>query len=185
MTDTGSTLPVSLSERAAQNERIVVLAGLALVTAAGLYASLHTGGALMMMPAGSIAYAVLLFIMWWTMMLAMMLPSAAPAILMYAAMNRKFAENGAARVPSALFAGGYGAVWTGFSAAAMVLQLLIQPAIPLNGMMAVTGATAGGLLLLAAGLYQMTSLKHACLRKCQTPLMFFARNWRTGKTGAF
>jgi predicted metal-binding membrane protein len=51
-------------------------------------------------------------------------------------------------------------------------------------MMAVISTTLGAALLIAAGLYQLSPLKQACLRKCQTPLMFFARNWRKGYGGA-
>ena len=84
MSQGGAALPDTLLQRAAMNERRVVLAALVIVTALGLWATFHTGDALMSLdsPApGTVAYAVLLFIMWWTMMLAMMLPSAAPAIL--------------------------------------------------------------------------------------------------------
>ena len=135
--------------------------------------------------AASLAYAALLFIMWWTMMMAMMLPSAAPAILTYGAMSRRFAGQGATVAPVALFASGYAAIWTVFSAAAVALQLLTRTLIPLTGMMAVSSTIAGGAILVAAGAYQLTPLKYACLRNCQTPLMFFAHNWRPGNRGAW
>jgi predicted metal-binding membrane protein len=179
--------PVPLLEHTARNERWVVLAGLALVAATGLFATLRLGDMLMMPSAfagGAIAYPLLLFIMWWTMMMAMMLPSAAPAILIFGAISRKFAEKGAPATPLAVFVAGYGAIWTGFAAAAVTMQLLLSQRISLSMMMAVTSAVAGGGLLVAAGLYQMSPLKAACLRKCQTPLMFFARNWRKGYLGA-
>jgi predicted metal-binding membrane protein len=51
--------------------------------------------------------------------------------------------------------------------------------------MAVTSRAVGGVLLIAAGIYQLTPLKAACLRKCQTPLFFLARNWRSGRLAAF
>ena len=178
----------SLIERAAIHDRMLVIASLAIAAALGLWATLRTGDALMppFSPApGAAAYAVLLFTMWWTMMLAMMLPSAAPAILTYAAMSRKFAGKGAPRGPVAVFAAGYATIWTLFSLAALALQILTREAIPLTGMMAVTSAAVGGGLLVAAGIYQLTPLKYACLRKCQAPLMFFARNWRNGAAGAF
>jgi predicted metal-binding membrane protein len=183
----GSALPDSLLQRAALNERRVVLAALAIVTALGLWATFHTGDALMS-PASpapdTLAYVVLLFIMWWTMMLAMMLPSAAPAILTYAALSRRFAQKGAATAPPGIFAAGYAAIWTGFSAAAVALQMSVERFVPLTGMMAVTSTALGAALLIAAGLYQLSPLKQACLRKCQTPLMFFAHNWRKGYAGA-
>ena len=179
--------PVQLLEHTARNERWVVLASLALVAATGLFATLRLGDMLMMPSAfvgGAIAYPLLLFIMWWTMMMAMMLPSAAPAILIFGAISRKFAEKEAPATPLAVFVAGYGAIWTGFAAVAVTMQLLLSQRISLSLMMAVTSAVAGGGLLVAAGLYQMSPLKSACLRKCQTPLMFFARNWRKGYLGA-
>ena len=185
MSHSGSTLPDTLLQRVALNERRVVLAALAMVTVLGLWATFHTGDVLMSpaSPApGTMAYAVLLFIMWWTMMLAMMLPSAAPAILTYAALSRKFSKSTAA-VPLAIFVAGYVAIWTGFSAATVALQMSVHQFVPLNGMMAVISPTLGAALLIAAGLYQLSPLKQACLRKCQTPLMFFAQNWRKGYGG--
>ena len=179
--------PVPLFEHTARNERWIVLAGLALVAATDLFATLRLGDMLMMPSAfagGAIAYPLLLFIMWWTMMMAMMLPSAAPAILTFGAISRKFAENGAPAAPLAVFVAGYGAIWTGFAAAAVALQLLLSQMIALSMMMAVTSALIGGGLLIAAGFYQISPLKASCLRKCQTPLMFFARNWRKGYPGA-
>jgi predicted metal-binding membrane protein len=179
--------PAPLFEFTARNERWIVLTGLALVAATGLFATLRLGDLLMMPNAfagGAIVYPLLLFIMWWTMMMAMMLPSAVPAILTYGALSRKFAEKGASAAPIALFVAGYVANWTVFAAAAVTLQLLLSQKIALSMMMAVTSAVVGGGLLVAAGLYQMSPLKSACLRKCQAPLMFFARNWQKGNLGA-
>jgi predicted metal-binding membrane protein len=174
-------------ENTARNERWIVLTGLAVVAAIGLFSTLRLGDMLMMPSSfvgGAIVYPLLLFIMWWTMMLAMMLPSAAPAILTYGAISRKFAEKGAPVAPLAVFAAGYCAIWTGFAAVAVALQLLLSRTIALSMMMAVTSAVVGGGLLIAAGLYQMSPLKAACLRKCQAPLMFLARNWQKGYLGA-
>lgn len=174
-------------EHTAKNERWIVLTGLAAVAAIGLFATLRLGDMLMMptaFVARAIVYPLLLFIMWWTMMMAMMLPSAAPAILTYGAISRKFAEKGAPVAPLAVFAAGYCAIWTGFAAVAVALQLLLSQTIALSMMMAVTSAVVGGGLLIAAGLYQLSPLKAACLRKCQAPLMFLARNWQKGYLGA-
>jgi predicted metal-binding membrane protein len=184
----GAAHPCTVSERAARNQRGIVIAGLALAAAIGLVATLKAGDMLMLPsapPEGGAAYAVLIFIMWWTMMMAMMLPSAAPAILIYGAISRRFAERGVAATPVAVFASGYATIWTAFSLGVVALQLLFHDLVPLTGMMAVASTSIGGALLLAAGIYQMTPLKFACLRKCQSPLMFFARSWRPGLTGAF
>jgi predicted metal-binding membrane protein len=180
--------PVSIIEYTAKKERWIVLASLALIAAGGLFATLRLGDTLMMPSAfvgGAIVYPVLLFVMWWTMMMAMMLPSAAPAILTFGALSRKFSKQGAAASPLSLFVAGYAAVWTGFAALAVTLQLLLSPTIALSMMMAVTSTLVGGGLLIAAGFYQLSPLKSACLRRCQTPLMFFANNWRKGAVGVF
>lgn len=186
MNDTTATR--SLFERVANHDRLVVLASLATVTGLGLWVTLQVGDAVMrysLSAPDTIAYGVLLFVMWWTMMMAMMLPSAAPAILTYAAMSRRFAQKGAAQAPVAVFVAGYAAVWTLFSLAAVILQFATRPLIPLSMMMALISGVIGGGLLIAAGVYQLTPLKYACLRHCQAPLMFFARAWRKGWGGAF
>ncbi len=167
---------------------MVVLAGLVGVAGLGLWLMLRVGDPVMMASMSrpdTASFAVLLFVMWWTMMMAMMLPTAAPAILTYAAMSRRFAEKGSPQAPVWVFVGGYGAVWTLFSLAAVILQLATRQIVPLSMMMAVVSAVVGGGLLIAAGIYQFTPLKQACLRHCQSPLLFFSRNWRSGWRGTF
>jgi predicted metal-binding membrane protein len=173
--------------QAVQLERGLTLAALFVVTALGLYLSVKSGDMLMspaIMMGPSAAYALVLFVMWWTMMLAMMLPSAAPAVLTYDALARKFTEQGRSAAPPLAFAAGYAAVWTLFSIAAVVLQLATRTVVPLTGMFAIASAGVGGTLLVAAGIYQLSPLKYACLRKCQLPLLFLARNWQSGYYGA-
>ena len=174
---------VPLLENAVKFERWIVLAALASVAALGLIATLRLGE-LLMMPMGwsgsPIAYPVLLFVMWWTMMMAMMLPSAAPAILTYGVLRRKYLEQGASVAPLAIFASGYVAIWTVSSAASVALHLALSPLFSLSMVMAFASSAIGGGLLIAVGLYQLSSLKAACLRKCQTPLFFLAHNWRSG-----
>ncbi len=178
----------TLYERVANRDRMVVLAGLACVAGLAFVLMQRSGDRVMMasmsMPY-SAAFALLLLAMWWTMMMAMMLPSAAPAILTYAAMTRKFSAQGSRQAPVAVFVAGYGMVWTLLSLAAVTLQIAARPLVPLSMMMAVTSGVVSGGLLIAAGIYQFTPLKQACLRHCQSPLMFFARNWRKGWGGAF
>ena len=169
---------------AARRERALVLAGLAFVAAGGLWGTLYAGDWLMMADApvgGTVAYLVLLFLMWWTMMMAMMLPTAAPAILSYGAIARKVDQAG----PMTAFVAGYAAIWSIFSAAAVSLQVITADNIPLTGMMALISREVGGGLLVAAGLYQFTPLKRACLRHCQAPFFYVAHHWRNGTTGAF
>jgi predicted metal-binding membrane protein len=119
------------------------------------------------------------------MMVAMMLPSAAPMILLYAAVNRKAHERGAPFVPTGVFAVGYLATWGVFSLLAVTLQWGLERTALLSSMMASTSLVLGGLLLIAAGAWQLTPLKHACLKHCRSPLHFLSHHWRKGRGGAF
>ena len=142
-------------------------------------------GTTMMTPAvWTPGYAVLMFFMWWVMMVAMMLPSAAPMILLFAAINRKQREIGNPHVATSLFAVGYLATWAGFSLVAMILQWGFERTGILSPMLVGTNVIFGGVLLLAAGVYQLTPIKHACLRHCRSPLAFFSSHWRRNARGA-
>ena len=129
-------------------------------------------------------YAVLMFFMWCVMMVAMMLPSAAPMILLFATVNRKQRDTGHPYVATSIFAIGYLAAWAGFSLVAVILQWEFQRTGILSPMLVATNAIFGGFLLLAAGVYQLTPIKHACLRRCRSPLAFFSTHWRQGARGA-
>jgi predicted metal-binding membrane protein len=129
-------------------------------------------------------YAALMFFMWWTMMMAMMLPSASPMILLFARFNRSQREKGAPYVPTAVFALGYVLVWAAFSQVAVTAQWGLERSGLLSSMMASTSVTLGALLLIAAGLYQLTPLKYACLKHCRSPLFFISHHWRPGEWGA-
>jgi len=131
---------------------------------------------------------LLMFVMWVVMMLGMMLPSASPMILTFARINRDQAgTTGSPKtlVPAWVFAAGYIAIWSAFSLGATVLQWALQQVGMLSPMMASTSAVFSSVVLIAAGVYQWTPLKHACLRHCQTPLGFFLNHWRDGVMGAF
>lgn len=120
----------------------------------------------------------MLVLMWWLMMAAMMLPSATPAFLLYA--HVRHARNGDATIaPSWLFITAYLGVWLLFSIAAALLQLLAA-----GSSMTVHSQAAQGALLVAAGLYQLTPLKSACVRQCRSPVQFLVRYWQPGRYGA-
>lgn len=129
-------------------------------------------------------YARVMFFMWWVMMMAMMLPSASPMILLFAAVNRKQRALDAPFVSTGVFAAGYVIVWGGFSLLAAGGQWGLESAGILSAMMASTSALFGGIVLLAAGIYQLTPLKHACLRRCRSPVHYIADHWRPGSFGA-
>ena len=129
-------------------------------------------------------YAVLMVFMWWIMMMAMMLPSAAPMILLFAMVNRKQREKGAPYVATGIFAAGYVLVWGAFSLVAVGAQWGLERSGLLSSMMASTSVMLGAGLLVAAGIYQLTPLKHACLRHCRSPFFFISHHWRPGDLGA-
>ena len=117
-------------------------------------------------------------------MVAMMLPSAAPMILFFAMVNRKQRESGHSYVTTGIFVAGYLAVWAGFSLVAVILQWAFERAGILSPMLVGTSVIFGGILLLVAGVYQLTPIKHACLRYCRSPLSFFSAHWRPKARGA-
>lgn len=126
-----------------------------------------------------------LFLMWAGMMVAMMLPSATPMILTFAAVSRNRRRLDRPFVPVTIFVAGYVAIWTAFSLIAAMAQWFLHRQALLSPAMASTSAWLGGLLLLAAGVFQFTPLKHACLTQCRAPFDFIMTRWREGAGGAF
>jgi predicted metal-binding membrane protein len=169
-------------------DRAIVLGGLVLVALFSWLYILAGAGMNMDMAMGPVAwtpgYALLVLAMWWVMMVAMMLPSAAPMILLFAAINRKQREKGQPYTETSVFAAGYLLAWGGFSVAAVTLQWGLSMVGLLSPAMATTGTVLGGILLLAAGMWQLTPLKHACLRHCRSPMHFMLQRWRQGRLGA-
>ena len=127
----------------------------------------------------------LMFVMWAVMMVAMMTPSAAPMLLMFASVNRKRREREAPYVPTGVFLAGYVMMWAGFSLAATAGNWGLHQASLLSSMMgASTNGYLGGTLLLLAGVFQWSPLKYACLKQCRTPMGFLMTSWRDGRGGA-
>lgn len=123
--------------------------------------------------------------MWGAMLSAIMLPAATPTILLFARINRLVRTVRFPNLASFMFAAGYLAVWGGFGALATLVQWALHDAGALDAGMAVANQSACGLLLVAAGVYQWTPAKHACLQHCRAPLSFVVTNWRLGLGGAF
>jgi predicted metal-binding membrane protein len=127
----------------------------------------------------------LVFAMWAVMMVAMMLPSATPMILMFVMVNRRRRAQSEPYVHPAVFVAGYIVIWMAFSGIAAIAQWGLLEARLVSPMMASTSPALGGGLLICAGSYQFTPLKHACLSKCRSPLSFIMTEWRIGVRGAF
>lgn len=122
--------------------------------------------------------------MWTVMMIAMMVPSAAPTVLLYGQVQRRSAESGKPP-PTAAFLAGYLICWTLFALLAATLQLALQRGMLASPMaIALTGRETRAGLLIAAGLYQLSPLKDACLGRCRSPARFLTRYYRPGASGA-
>ncbi|WP_313953287.1 DUF2182 domain-containing protein, partial [Accumulibacter sp.] len=125
----------------------------------------------------------LVFLMWSVMMVAMMLPTALPMVSAFASCCQPSAgySRGGAIIA---FVAGYVLVWTGFSLLITGIQWALLQASWISPMMEVRSPGFGGVLLLAAGIFQFTPLKQACLSTCRSPLSFLMTEWRPGHAGA-
>ena len=131
---------------------------------------------MMMEPASwSIGYGLLVFLMWWLMMVAMMLPSAAPMILLYTALIRRAQKTKNIITEVTLFISGYLLAWAAFSLFAAALQSQLEVRGWMSPMMMeTTNIYLAAGILIAAGIYQLTPLKTVCLEKCRQPASFLA-----------
>jgi predicted metal-binding membrane protein len=126
----------------------------------------------------------LVFTMWAIMMAGMMVPSVSPVVLLFARVQHERRVQGQAFVASWLFLLGYLIVWTGFSLAATLVQWGMHAAMLISPGMIGTSPLLGGAVLIAAGIYQWTPAKYACLARCRSPLAFLLNEWRDGAWGA-
>jgi len=190
-------MPIELFWSLLRNRHAVVCGALAAVIlaswaylwlGAGVEMEMKDLGSVQMMavpPEWSPPYAVLIFVMWMAMMAAMMLPGVTPTVLLVVSLAPGRLAN-SAHVPATatLFASGYLLVWCAFSLAATLLQWRLDAAGLLSETMALGNVILASTVLIAAGVYQWTPLKDACLRHCRFPANFLVRHWRRGALGA-
>ena len=177
---------------ALRRDRLIVTAGLLALTAlAWVYIArmahmmpAHHGMAIAQARPWSVADTGGLVVMWIVMMIAMMLPSVAPVILLFANVSRRRRLQGMPAAPVAVFILGYLLAWTGYAVLAAVTQSYLHSVALLSHAMASSSSLLGGGLLMLAGVYQWLPLKGACLSHCRSPLGFFATEWREGRFGA-
>ncbi len=186
-------------ERLLRRDRWIVALALALVTILAWAWLIRTGLPNKSMVTGSVmpgmakapaampsmpGYIATAFIMWLLMMIAMMLPSAAPMILVYARFARIARRDGAVLVPTMLFIGCYIATWAAFSLLAATAQAaLVSSGLVSGAALAFADHRVAGALLVAAGLYNLTPLKQACLAGCRSPLSFLTQHWQGSREG--
>ncbi len=191
------TVPMASRSRADDYLTLVMVALLLLVTVAawagvilqaaampmsGLSPSIAmaTDMAPLITPAGLAAFVTA----WVVMMAAMMLPSAAPMILLYHVVARGQAARGGSLVPTWFFVSGYLAVWAAFGIVVYLAGQVVGVALGGNARLAGWAPYGVALVLLAAGAYQFTPLKRVCLRTCRSPLGFLMEHWKPKAWGA-
>jgi predicted metal-binding membrane protein len=124
-------------------------------------------------------------VMWGAMIFAMMLPTAGPMVVTYAELAETAAAQGERVVSPLVLTSGYLAVWLGFAVLATGLQWLLARFAMLDPGLAAASGVFSGAVFVAAGAYQFSSLKHACLTLCQRPFPFFFANWSTAPRAVF
>lgn len=133
---------------------------------------------------GSTRFAAV-FLMWSIMMVAMMLPTAAPAIGMFGSFAARRQSATGSVSPTSLFVLGYVAIWTAYSVIAAAGQVTLSRASLLGHTLQGNSVMLSASLLVVAGGFQFTALKEACLSQCRSPFPFLLANWRDGNVGAF
>lgn len=190
----------STLERVLKKDRAIVAMPLVLmISLAWIYLiylafDMDTGGqehmnATMQQHSWSVSDWVFAYFMWAIMMVGMMLPSAAPTILLYTGLIRRRSKTISVitETPAFLalvFLSGYLFVWTGFSAGATGLHWLLEQMALVSPMMVSANSTLNGVILIAAGIYQWLPIKDTCLNHCRSPVEFVSQHWRTGPVGA-
>lgn len=171
-------------------DRIVVAAALAAIAALSwLYLWLQLApmpemGAAAAFAPWSAADFALNAAMWWAMMPGMMLPSAAPMIMTFAAINRSKRARSRPYVPTAVFTAGYLLAWGGFGVIATLVDWGLERAALISPQTGRLGPMLGAVVIIAAGIYQLTPLKSVCLHHCRSPFAFVLNHWRDGALGA-
>lgn len=180
-----------MSARLLEHDRVIVLGGIVALAALAwldLWRRASEMGVSMdaamprLMP-WSLADLGAAVVMWGVMMVAMMLPSAAPMLLLFASVQRKRRGQGEAALPTGLFAAGYLLIWLSWSLIAGGLMWVLQALLLLSPHLATTSTLLGAAFLLLAGCYQFTPWKMACLVHCQSPFGFVLTHWREGAWG--
>ena len=131
-------------------------------------------------------HALIVILMWWVMMIAMMLPSASPMVLLYVRVMQHSQKSSVSKklIPTAYFVAGYLLIWLLFSLLVTLLQWQLEQQDLLSMSLISNNRWISGGLLIAAGTYQFSPLKTACLKFCRSPAQFIADYMQKGKFGA-
>jgi predicted metal-binding membrane protein len=196
MTGAGVAATSALERMIRRDRLIVVLGLLAILALSWIYLLNASAGMRSMLSQAEMMRAmgmaemqswprelVALFVMWTVMMVGMMLPSAAPLILLILGVYRR-RDDRHTRLNSILFVSGYLLAWTLFSLAAASAQVALHHAALLSPEMAASSGLLAAAILIIVGVYQWLPIKNACLAHCRSPLAFLSQHWREGLFGA-
>jgi predicted metal-binding membrane protein len=136
----------------------------------------------MMRPNAATSYLGATALMWTAMMVAMMTPAVLPVVLLFRKLDRGSPGDNAR--DTAIFGGAYLLVWSVYGLVMSLLQWGLHRGAVLEPHLLAAGPVLAGGVLFAAGLYQLTPFKLACLRHCRSPLAFLLAHWRSGALGA-
>lgn len=176
---------LSLVTAAAWASVVIQATGMASGDSMGAGMSSDAGISAVAEPRVTIAGATAYVASWVAMMVAMMLPSAAPMILLYRTVARCRAARGNIQLPTWIFVLGYLVVWAAFGGVVYLAGALVATSIVREARLAAWMPYGVALVLVVAGAYQFTPLKLRCLRACQSPMGFLIGHWKPGRGGAF
>jgi len=170
-----------------QRERYLILGGLLILSAFAWVFLIWQARMMSSQAMGlTMGMSALLFIsIWIVMMVAMMFPTAAPMILMFSKIYTSKRQQELPFVPTWVFVSAYLLVWSLCGVVAYPLAVGIEQLAGQSMWLMDNAARLGGVVLLLAGLYQLSPLKDICLSKCRTPLQFILSSWHDGYGGAF
>jgi len=180
------TTAANVADYPLPRERNLILGSL-LVLAAGAWALLIWQSAVMddEMSLTMSMGAPLFIALWVVMMIAIMFPTAAPMILMFNRVHNQRRERGQSFVPTWIFVAAYLLVWSATGITAYGVAVVADELADRSMWLMDNAARMGGVVLIGAGLYQLSPLKNVCLNKCRSPISFILHSWRDGYWGSF
>jgi predicted metal-binding membrane protein len=175
-------------------EHLLILATLALLSGLAWAGTIYQAGnmglglitcSMTMGTPFSVSNGVLYVMLWGVMMIAMMLPAMAPMVGLFRSIARRRGEQGLPFAPAWVFVAGYIVLWTLTGSVGYAADLAIQSLPDTFPGLRTYGSIIGGVVLVVAGIYQLTPLKYLCLSHCRSPMGFLMTSWRDGTWGAF
>ncbi len=168
-------------------ERNLILGSLLILAAAAwallVWQALTTDEEMAMTPTMGMG-APLFLAIWVAMMVAIMFPTAAPMVLMFARVHARKRQRAQPFVPTWVFVGAYLVVWTLLGVVAYAAAVGAERLADRSMWLMDNAGRIGGMILIVAGLYQLSPLKYRCLSQCRSPLAFVMTSWREGYGGA-